>query len=412
MSSERRTLRRRAVSTLAGTVAAVIGLAWVSSADAAITVPDELTEQGRLLDANGVPVSGTVTLVFTLYDASMGGKTLWTETDSVMLDSGYYSVVLGEVTPLPAGVFDGSTRYFGVKVNADPEMTPRQTVVSVPYALVADNATGDITPHTVSVGGTTVIDDQGHWVGPGGMGATGPTGPAGPPGPQGPAGANGAPGPVGPAGAHGPAGAQGPAGPAGAQGPAGPAGAQGPVGPAGPIGPTGPVGPMGPMGPAGATGPAGAVGPMGPAGATGPAGPTGATGPTGIVTTATWGGYIPSIAGSSVAWVFAGPTVFVTTTASQRLTGVAEAPLGLGSGSPQDFDYDLCYQPNGGGAIVNFTGGNYSTGQITTARLSWTASASVTPGAGQWNVGFCVLNFNTPTISNTDYVNGWVHVHN
>ncbi len=155
------------------------------------------------------------------------------------------------------------------------------------------------------------------------------------------------------------------------------------------------------------------MGPAGATGATGPVGPTGATGPTGIVSTAVWGGLVNTIAGSGSTWVFAGPTVSVTTTASQQLTGVGEAPIALGSGGPQTFEYDLCYQPNGGGALVNFTGGNFSIGQITSNRFSWTATGSVTPGAGTWNVGFCVINDGgSAAISNNDYVNGWVQVHN
>jgi hypothetical protein len=187
-------------------------------------------------------------------------------------------------------------------------------------------------------------------------------------------------------------------------------GATGAAGPAGPIGATGPIGPAGAQGLPGATG---AKGDTGVTGATGAAGPTGAQGSTGIVATAVFSGLIPSIAGDAKGWVFAGPTATATTTAGQHLTGVAEAPMALASGTTQFARYDLCYQPAAGGTIVNFTGDGYSFGEFTTNRLAWTAAASILPGAGTWNVGFCVQNSDGPiAISNNDFVNGWVQVHN
>src|SRR5689334_21848712 len=126
--------------------------------NAATAVPNFLTQQGRLFDGSGVPVSTAKTFVFTIYADAGGATALWTETQSITLDDGYFSTSLGSVTPLPANLFDGSTRYLGIKVGADPEMTPRQPLTSVPYALVAGNAVGDITPSTVSVGGNVVID--------------------------------------------------------------------------------------------------------------------------------------------------------------------------------------------------------------------------------------------------------------
>jgi hypothetical protein len=194
---------------------------------ATAAVPGVLTQQGRLLDANGVPVKGQLQFVFTVYSAPTGGTQLWTETQSVTLDDGYFSARLGEMNVVPASVFSGPVRYLGVKVGGDPEMAPRQPIASVPYALVANNAVGDITPSSVAVNGVQVIDATGKWVGPS-AGLQGPTGPAGPTGPQG---------------ATGPAGTQGPAGPAGPAGSQGPAGPQGPAGAQGPIGPTGPLPP-------------------------------------------------------------------------------------------------------------------------------------------------------------------------
>ena len=64
------------------------------------------------------------------------------------------------------------------------------SVTEVQWAGVADHATDvmgeDIHPRTVSIGDTTVIDENGAWVGDA-AGLRGPEGPAGPAGPEGPA---------------------------------------------------------------------------------------------------------------------------------------------------------------------------------------------------------------------------------
>ena len=107
--------------------------------------------------------------------------------------------------------------YLGITVDDDAEMTPREPVDSVPYSMVATNATGDITPHSIAVNGAPIVDANGKWVGA----TTGLVGPQGPQGPQGSAGATGSAGPDGCDGCdgiHGPDRAQGPTGPMGPAG--------------------------------------------------------------------------------------------------------------------------------------------------------------------------------------------------
>ncbi len=217
------------------------------SAPAAAGVPSTLTEQGRLFDSVGAPLSTTVAITFSLYAGPNGGQALWSETQVIALDAGYFAAELGTVTPLPAALWDGTVRYVGITVGADPEMSPRQPTSSVPYALVAEEVSGDIHPHSISVNGATVIDENGSWVGPatGLIGPTGAQGPQGEIGPQGPMGPQGAPGIQGP---QGPQGLQGPQGITGAVGATGPQGAAGAVGPQGPVGPAGAAGPQGPAG--------------------------------------------------------------------------------------------------------------------------------------------------------------------
>jgi hypothetical protein len=212
--------------------------------------PSILHYQARLLDSGGSPLSAaSLSVTFTLYDAPTGGNVLYTETQSLDVTGGLLSAQIGASTPLNTALFDsGSERWLGITIGSDSEMSPRTRMTSVAYALraasarQADNVDGqDITPSSVSVGGSTVIDAAGNWVG-NSTGLVGPQGPVGPAGPAGPEGLVGPIGPQGPAGADGAPGATGPQGPIGPQGPEGPAGADGAPGAEGVPGLPGPEG--------------------------------------------------------------------------------------------------------------------------------------------------------------------------
>jgi hypothetical protein len=99
-------------------------------------VPHMINYQGKLTDASGNLIPGTVTksMIFTIYDDSTGGNILWIDTIDVELTHGVFSVLLGEAKPIPDSVFNGEVRYLGVKVGTDPEMSPRKKIVSVGYA--------------------------------------------------------------------------------------------------------------------------------------------------------------------------------------------------------------------------------------------------------------------------------------
>ena len=285
------TLRIPSIRRLVALSAFAASLAVTAGATAA--VPGTLTHQGRLYDGAQAPVNGTIDVLFAIYDSPSATVPLWSELQTLAFDEGYYSTALGSVVPFPAGLFDGSPRYFGMTVGLDPEMTPRSEIGSVPYALVAGDVAGDIHPTSVSIPGFgLVIDGAGQWVGDptglvgpaGPQGAVGPVGPAGAAGAQGPQGlpgADGAAGPQGPAGPMGPQGATGAQGPQGIQGPTGATGAQGIQGVQGVQGPTGAPGAQGAQGATGATGAQGAQGIQGATGATGAQGIQGVQGATG-----------------------------------------------------------------------------------------------------------------------------------
>lgn len=100
--------------------------------------PKTINYQGYLTNSSGTPVSASVSVVFSLYNVSTGGTALWSESQTVTVSSGVYSVILGSATPLTLP-FD-SQYYLGVKVGADAEMSPRQTITSAAYAFSANEA--------------------------------------------------------------------------------------------------------------------------------------------------------------------------------------------------------------------------------------------------------------------------------
>lgn len=98
-------------------------------------IPQRMNYQGYLTNAAGVPVHGTVQIVFSIYNVSSGGTALWTETQNVAVHRGVYNVILGEVAPVNLS-FD-VPYYLGIRVGADAEMTPRIPLTSVGYAYRA-----------------------------------------------------------------------------------------------------------------------------------------------------------------------------------------------------------------------------------------------------------------------------------
>ncbi|MBO6940151.1 MAG: hypothetical protein JJ863_34585 [Deltaproteobacteria bacterium] len=118
-------------------VLAALALLALSSV-AAGQPPAAVPVQGVLTDSEGAPLEGTVDVTFTLYDAPTDGSMLFSETIAVNLEGGAFSVYLGTGTPLDLSLFrDISDTHIGVQVGADPEMTPRIRLGTVPYAAFA-----------------------------------------------------------------------------------------------------------------------------------------------------------------------------------------------------------------------------------------------------------------------------------
>jgi len=124
--------------------------------------PERLTYQGYVVDANGTVLGQNAPknydVVFRIFDAQTGGNVKWAEQQTVTVDKGYFSVLLGEGTavgqPRPelSSVFAGpdtSDRYIEITVKGigapDATIAPRLRLLASPYAFLARNANNLVT---------------------------------------------------------------------------------------------------------------------------------------------------------------------------------------------------------------------------------------------------------------------------
>jgi hypothetical protein len=106
-------------------------------------VPKLLNYQGKLTDANNVPVSDqTLSFTFKFYNVASGGSALWTESKSITTESGFFNTILGDTTSIDDWIFTYEAVYLGVEVASDGEMDPRQRIVAAGYAINADMLDG------------------------------------------------------------------------------------------------------------------------------------------------------------------------------------------------------------------------------------------------------------------------------
>ena len=103
--------------------------------------PQLINYQGKL-NQGGAPANGTFSITFSVYAVESGAVSpLWTESQTVTATNGVFNVLLGSITSFPNDLFTASgDRYLGIKVDNDPEMTPRFRFASVAFAIRTANA--------------------------------------------------------------------------------------------------------------------------------------------------------------------------------------------------------------------------------------------------------------------------------
>lgn len=164
--------------------ALVLALAPISSPVQAATAspPDLMAYQGYLVDENGMPLGNAAPknfdVVFRIWSDQLSGDRLWAEQQTITIDKGYFSVLLGEGAvysgePHPAlsSLFAGtgaSDRFIEVMVKgigaggSDVTITPRLRLLTSPYAFLtqtavnAQNLVSSTSTQVVSVSGSNV----------------------------------------------------------------------------------------------------------------------------------------------------------------------------------------------------------------------------------------------------------------
>lgn len=146
--------------------------AWpLGDTTATNTLPSMIRYQGRLTDLNGVPQDGEFDLVFRLYDQQDKpvDQADWVEEHTavqnarVTVEDGLFNVWLGSLQPITDTLLAGGDLYLGVTVGndqvSDEEMSPRERLTGVPFALLANAVPdGAITTAKIQDGEVTTGD--------------------------------------------------------------------------------------------------------------------------------------------------------------------------------------------------------------------------------------------------------------
>lgn len=161
---------KRALLSLALALAVSAPALWAQS-----QVPTLISYSGKVVDAAGNGITAQRTITFRIWDsatATAQSNRLFAEQQTVSISGGEFSVLIGAGSavsgePNAAGIttvadaFAGSVRYLGVTVDdgtaaVDPEMSPRQQIVTTAFAFrakVAESvAGGSITTAMVANG--------------------------------------------------------------------------------------------------------------------------------------------------------------------------------------------------------------------------------------------------------------------
>src|SRR5574341_610555 len=97
-------------------------LTIVISVTATAGTPQLIGYQALLSDSAGNPLNQTVNVVFRIWNDSIGGTAVWTEThNSIQIINGKLSVLLGSLNPLDDDVFGDTGLYLGIRIGLDAE---------------------------------------------------------------------------------------------------------------------------------------------------------------------------------------------------------------------------------------------------------------------------------------------------
>ncbi|MCP4634543.1 MAG: hypothetical protein GY855_16565 [candidate division Zixibacteria bacterium] len=98
--------------------------------------------RGYLVDSQDEPLTGEYEITFKIYSSSTNGDILWSETDLINIDNGFYSIILGQNNPINIP-FDGDI-WFALQIENQLEMVPRYRYTPVLYSNNGTKVTGEV----------------------------------------------------------------------------------------------------------------------------------------------------------------------------------------------------------------------------------------------------------------------------
>lgn len=116
------------------------GVLMVLVAGCSTFLTPQVSYQGRLTDAAGIPLNGTYQLTFSLYHQTSGGAAIYSETDSVAVTDGLFDTVVGPGSAVAGLAPEDLTQPLWMEVMVSngtitETLTPRQRLYGSPYAF-------------------------------------------------------------------------------------------------------------------------------------------------------------------------------------------------------------------------------------------------------------------------------------
>ena len=133
-----------------------IAIIFSMSVNAVSQIPRTLSYQGVLTDSSGTQRDGTINFTFRLYESLNGGTPIWIESKLLLVNKGFFSTSLGDVTPFGGTVMFDKPYWLSIQVGHEPELEPRISLNSVGYSLRS------LQIDTVGVGINTQTDSTGY----------------------------------------------------------------------------------------------------------------------------------------------------------------------------------------------------------------------------------------------------------
>ena len=140
-------------------------LADGSAASQTVLGTDLIMPYDGYLMVDATPITGVRTIRFDLYQDATGGVVKWTETQTVNLYNGRFSVGLGSATSLTSTILDAEKLYLAMTVvdtdsqgnTVEIELSGRQAIEPAPFAAWAGNSADMNVANILTVGSSASI---------------------------------------------------------------------------------------------------------------------------------------------------------------------------------------------------------------------------------------------------------------